>query len=60
MAWHPEGSQLATASEYNDLYLWDVRFPKRREFVQAHSDAMIDLVFSPRGNLFASLGRIWH
>jgi WD40 repeat protein len=56
MAWHPEGSQLATASEYNDLYLWDLRFSKRREFVQAHSDTVIDLVFSPRGDLLASLG----
>jgi WD40 repeat protein len=56
MAWHPDGQQLATASENNDLYLWDIRFEKKRDFAQAHSDVILDLVFNREGSLLASLG----
>jgi WD40 repeat protein len=57
MAWSPDGNHLATASENRDLHLWDLRIPgKDRRFMQAHSEAVIDLAFNSSGDLLASMG----
>jgi WD40 repeat protein len=56
IAWHPDGRQLATASDNHDVYLWDLRFSKKREIVRAHSATVIDMAFSPQGDMLASMG----
>ncbi len=56
MAWTPDGTRLAVATEDGDVYLWDLARGSQRIF-RGHSEPCIRLTFSPDGELLASGSR---
>jgi len=56
VAWTPDGTRLAVATEDGDVYLWDVVRGTQRIF-RGHSEPCIRLTFSPDGELLASGSR---
>lgn len=56
LAWSPDGTRLAVATEDGDVYLWDLGRGSQRIF-RGHSEPCIRLTFSPDGELLASGSR---
>lgn len=56
LAWSPDGTRLAVATEDGDIYLWDMVRGSQRIF-RGHSEPCIRLTFSPDGELLASGSR---
>jgi signal transduction histidine kinase len=56
MAWTPDGTRLAVATEDGDVYLWDMVRGSQRIF-RGHSEPCIRLTFSPDGELLATGSR---
>ena len=50
------GSQLAAASAYGDINIWDVKSGHRIANLNAHSDIVHDMDYSSDGKVFASAG----
>ena len=62
VAWSPDGSTLATASDDQRIYLWDALTGNRRATLEGHISPGIVAAFDPSGVLLASdgwEGRIW-
>ncbi len=56
MAWSPDGSQLAVATEDGDVYLWSVGRSAQR-ILRGHSEPCVRLGFSPDGAFLFSGSR---
>lgn len=56
LAWSPDGTRLAVATEDGDVYLWDMIRSSQR-ILRGHSEPCIRLTFSPDGELLASGSR---
>jgi WD40 repeat protein len=65
IAWHPEGRFLAAGGDDWRVYVWDVTAPRQSPAaLEGHQAEVIDVAFSPRGDLLFSRGwdttlRIW-
>ncbi len=57
LAWSPDDNYLATASEADELLLWDLQISRSRELAKSISGSISELAFNPQGTLLASLGK---
>jgi eukaryotic-like serine/threonine-protein kinase len=60
MAYSPDGTVLATASEDRTLRLWDTATGKVRSLLKAHSSMLNCVAFSPDGKILASGSGHWN
>jgi WD40 repeat protein len=54
VAWSPDGSQLASASDDNTVRIWDARTGQEVSKLQGHSSYVNSVSWSPDGSQLAS------
>ena len=64
VAWSPDGTTLATASDDRKIYLWDAATGLRKATLEGHTNGGLRPAFHPAGTLLASNGwesrlRLW-
>ncbi len=57
LAWSPDSTQLATASNDNTAIVWDVQTGEMQLIFSEHSDIIDDLAWSPTGSKIATSSR---
>jgi serine/threonine protein kinase/WD40 repeat protein/tetratricopeptide (TPR) repeat protein len=56
VAWSPDGTTLATASDDRKIYLWEAETSRHRATLEGHTGAGLIAGFHPAGTLLASIG----